>query len=440
MLIETLSVFPEMFEPVMSTSILGRARKAGLFDFKAYNLRDWTHDRHRTVDDEPYGGGQGMLMKVEPIAEAIEAISAEGPKPTVVFFTPCGEPFTQHVAERLLKSERLLFVCSRYEGVDERAYAYANERLSIGDYVLTGGELPAMVVADAVVRLIPGALGDEMSNVDESFSTAEDGGLLEYAQYTRPAEFNGEGVPPVLVSGDHAKVDAWRRKNAIERTCRWRPDLIETARLTPEERLRAGDFGRFVFAERGVRMVPTQHSALRGAFEWIAVIAIALVATFLIRTFVVEPFVVPTGSMEDTIEIGDQILAQKVSLELGQPVKQGDIVVFHNPDGTSEHDVLVKRVIATAGQTVDLQDGKVVVDGQALDEDYTTGMSWPLSVQAPGAQVSYPYTVPDGCVWVMGDNRENSADSRYFGPVDRSDLIAVALVRYWPLNRIGAID
>ena len=174
-------------------------------------------------------------------------------------------------------------------------------------------------------------------------------------------------------------------------------------------------------------MVPSQHSALRGAFEWIAVIAIALVATFLIRTFVVEPFVVPTGSMEDTIEIGDQILAQKVSLELGQPVKQGDIVVFHNPD-------------ATAGQTVDLQDGKVVVDGQALDEDYTTGMSWPLSVQAPGAQVSYPYTVPDGCVWVMGDNRENSADSRYFGPVDRSDLIAVALVRYWPLNRIGAID
>ena len=178
MLIETLSVFPEMFEPVMSTSILGRARKAGLFDFKAYNLRDWTHDRHRTVDDEPYGGGQGMLMKVEPIAEAIEAISSEGPKPTVVFFTPCGEPFTQHVAERLLQSERLLFVCSRYEGVDERAYAYADERLSIGDYVLTGGELPAMVVADAVVRLIPGALGDEMSNVDESFSTAEDLSLI----------------------------------------------------------------------------------------------------------------------------------------------------------------------------------------------------------------------------------------------------------------------
>ena len=181
-------------------------------------------------------------------------------------------------------------------------------------------------------------------------------------------------------------------------------------------------------------MVPSQHSALRGAFEWIAVIAIALVATFLIRSFVVEPFVVPTGSMESTIEIGDQILAQKVSLELGQPVKQGDIVVFHNPDGTSEHDVLVKRVIATAGQTVDLQDGKVVVDGQALDEDYTTGMSWPLSVQAPGAQVSYPYTVPEGSVWVMGDNRTNSLDSRYFGAVSVDDITSRAVFIFWPFS------
>ncbi len=223
MLIETLSVFPEMFEPVMSTSILGRARKAGLFDFKAYNLRDWTHDRHRTVDDEPYGGGQGMLMKVEPIAEAIEAISAEGPKPTVVFFTPCGEPFTQHVAERLLKSERLLFVCSRYEGVDERAYAYADERLSIGDYVLTGGELAACIIADSVIRIIPGAIGDEASALTDCFQD----NLLAPPVYTRPAEFNGWKVPDVLLSGNFARIDRWKEEQAWERTKRLRPDLLK---------------------------------------------------------------------------------------------------------------------------------------------------------------------------------------------------------------------
>lgn len=223
MLIETLSVFPEMFEPVMSTSILGRARKAGLFDFKAYNLRDWTHDRHRTVDDEPYGGGQGMLMKVEPIAEAIEAISAEGPKPTVVFFTPCGEPFTQHVAERLLKSERLLFVCSRYEGVDERAYAYADERLSIGDYVLTGGELAACVIADSVVRLLPGAIGDESSALTDCFQD----NLLAPPVYTRPAEFRGWRVPDVLLSGNFAEIEAWQDEQSWERTRRLRPDLLD---------------------------------------------------------------------------------------------------------------------------------------------------------------------------------------------------------------------
>ena len=235
MIIETLSVFPEMFDTVMSTSILGRAKASGLFQFHAYNLRDWTHDRHRTVDDEPYGGGQGMLMKVEPLATAIADIASTGPRPHVIFFTPCGTPFNQQVAERLSYEERILMVCGRYEGMDERAYEYADERLSIGDYVLTGGELPAMVVADSVVRLLPGALGDEMSNVDESFATQAGGGLLEYEQYTRPATFNGNSVPDVLLSGDHAKVDAWRRKNAIERTCRWRPDLINTADLSPEE-------------------------------------------------------------------------------------------------------------------------------------------------------------------------------------------------------------
>ncbi|WP_102337479.1 tRNA (guanosine(37)-N1)-methyltransferase TrmD [Collinsella provencensis] len=240
MLFETLSVFPELFEPYMSTSIMGRARSKGLFDFKSYDLRDWTHDRHRTVDDAPFGGGAGMLMKVEPLYEAITAIANQGDvKPRVVFFTPCGEPFTQQVARRLSATERILFVCGRYEGMDERAYDLADERLSIGDYVLTGGELPAMVVTDAIVRLLPGALGNEMGSVDESFSTADDGGLLEYEQYTRPADFMGHAVPEVLLSGDHAKVDAWRRANALERTCRWRPDLIASARLTDEELERA---------------------------------------------------------------------------------------------------------------------------------------------------------------------------------------------------------
>lgn len=238
MLIETLSVFPEVFEPYMSSSIMGRARQAGLFDFKAHDLRDWTHDRHRTVDDEPYGGGAGMLMKCPPLFEAVEDLGSRPglPRPHVVFFTPCGDPFTQGAAERLARRERVLMVCGRYEGMDERAYALADERLCIGDYVLTGGELAAMVVADAVVRLIPGALGDDRSSVDESFATGEAGGLLEYAQYTRPAEFRGMRVPDVLLSGDHAKVDAWRRRDAIERTCRWRPDLLEGARLTDEER------------------------------------------------------------------------------------------------------------------------------------------------------------------------------------------------------------
>lgn len=233
MIIEMLSVFPEMFDSVMHASILGRAEAKGLFSFHAYDLRDWTHDRHRTVDDEPYGGGQGMLMKCEPLYEAIEDISSTGPRPRVVFFTPCGDRFTQAAAERLACEERLLMVCGRYEGMDERVYDLADERLSIGDYVLTGGELPAMVVADAVIRLLPGALGNVMSSEDESFSSS---GLLEYAQYTRPAEYRGKTVPETLLSGDHARVDAWRRRNAIERTCRWRPDLLESAELTDEER------------------------------------------------------------------------------------------------------------------------------------------------------------------------------------------------------------
>ena len=228
---ETLSVFPEVFAPDLDASIMGRAQRAGILDFAAHDLRDWTHDRHRTVDDAPFGGGQGMLMKPAPIFEAVEALSAEGPRPHVVFFSPCGRRYDQSCAEALSHEERVLLVCGRYEGMDERAYKLADDVFSLGDYVLTGGELAAMVVIDSVVRLLPGALGDAMSAKDESFSD----GLLEYAQYTRPASYRGMDVPEVLLGGDHAKVDAWRRRSAVERTARWRPDLIEGADLTPDE-------------------------------------------------------------------------------------------------------------------------------------------------------------------------------------------------------------
>lgn len=228
---ETLSVFPEVFAPYLDASIMGRAQRAGILNFASHDLRDWTHDRHRTVDDAPFGGGQGMLMKPAPIFEAVEALSAEGPRPHVVFFSPCGRRYDQSCAEALSHEERVLLVCGRYEGMDERAYELADDVFSLGDYVLTGGELAAMVVIDSVVRLLPGALGDAMSAKDESFSD----GLLEYAQYTRPASYRGMDVPEVLLGGDHAKVDAWRRRSAVERTARWRPDLIEGADLTPDE-------------------------------------------------------------------------------------------------------------------------------------------------------------------------------------------------------------
>ena len=236
---ETLSVFPEFFDTYLSSSIMGRAQDKGLFEFEAYNLRDWTHDKHNTVDDCPFGGGQGMLMKPDPFYEAYDSISALGDiKPYVVFFAPAGTPYNQRVAERLSKQDRILFVCGRYEGIDQRAFELADETISLGDYVLTGGELPAMVVIDSLVRLIPGALGDTMSAVDESFSTE---GLIEYEQYTRPSSYRGMDVPEVLLSGHHGKIAEWRRMNAIERTARLRPDMIETADLSEEERIFANN-------------------------------------------------------------------------------------------------------------------------------------------------------------------------------------------------------
>ena len=242
MIFETLSVFPEVFSPYLDASIMGRAQRSGVFSFLSHDLRDWTHDRHRTVDDAPFGGGQGMLMKPAPIFEAVEDLASRGNvRPRVVFFSPCGARYDQRAAERLAGEERILLVCGRYEGMDERAYALADDVFSLGDYVLTGGELAALVVIDSVARLLPGALGDEMSAVDESFSPA---GLLEYAQYTRPASYRGMDVPEVLLSGDHARVAAWRRKSAIERTARWRPDLLDAADLTPEELERARAIAR----------------------------------------------------------------------------------------------------------------------------------------------------------------------------------------------------
>lgn len=234
MIADILTVFPEMFDVPMTTSMLGIAQRKGLFEFTAHNLRDWTHDRHRTTDDEPYGGGQGLLMKCEPIFEALDELeSAEySPVPAkTIFFTPTGVPFDQSLAQRLSAEARLIFVCGHYEGFDERVYERADLCISLGDYVLTGGELAAMVVCDAAVRLIPGVLGDEASPLDESFCE----GLLEYPQYTRPASYRGLEVPPVLLSGDHAKVDSWRRRRALEKTARLRPDLLEGVVLDDEE-------------------------------------------------------------------------------------------------------------------------------------------------------------------------------------------------------------
>mgnify|MGYP002627245945 CR=1 FL=1 len=233
MRIDILTLFPDTVNAVLHESIIGRARAKGAIEVHCHQIRAYTTDRHNRVDDAPFGGGQGMLMKPEPLFEAVSDIKARGEvAPHVVFFSPCGRPFDQGMAERLSHEERLLLVCGRYEGMDERAYSLADETVSLGDYVLTGGELAALVVIDAVVRLLPGALGDKMSAKDESFCD----GLLEYAQYTRPASYAGMDVPEVLLSGDHAKIAQWRRRSSIERTARWRPDLLDGAPLDEEER------------------------------------------------------------------------------------------------------------------------------------------------------------------------------------------------------------
>ena len=221
MKIDVLTLFPEMFSGPLDASIVGRARKAGLLDLRLQNLRQWTHDRHKTVDDKPFGGGAGMVLKPEPIFEAVESLADD--KTHVILTAPAGRPFSQAIARELAQKEHLLFICPSYEGVDERVCeALVDDELSIGDYVLTNGGLPAMVIIDAVTRLLPGALGDDESARDESFSQS----LLEYPHYTRPAEFRGMKVPEVLLSGHHAEVEKWRAEQARERTEKRRPDLL----------------------------------------------------------------------------------------------------------------------------------------------------------------------------------------------------------------------
>ncbi|MBX3732757.1 MAG: tRNA (guanosine(37)-N1)-methyltransferase TrmD [Verrucomicrobiae bacterium] len=228
MKIEVLTLFPAMFAGPLDESIVRRARTAGILDLRIHDLRAWTHDRHRTVDDTPYGGGPGMVLKPEPIFEAVEALrGASGSELRVILTGPCGRPFTQAVARELAALPGFLLVCGSYEGYDERVREHlADDELSIGDYVLTNGNLPAMVIVDAVTRLLPGALGDDASSLDESFSH----GLLEYPQYTRPAEFRGWPVPSVLQSGNHAAIERWRRAQAVRRTALRRPDLWEQFR------------------------------------------------------------------------------------------------------------------------------------------------------------------------------------------------------------------
>ena len=222
MKIDVLTLFPGMFPGPLDESIIKRACESGRLRLGIRDLRDYTHDRHRKVDDRPFGGGPGMLMKPEPLFEAVEALRGE--KTRVILTSPAGRPFRQEIAQELAGEEHLLLVCGSYEGFDERVReCLADDELSIGDYVLTNGALPAMVIIDAVTRLLPGVLGDDESSLDESFSD----GLLEYPQYTRPAEFRGMTVPEVLLSGDHAAIERWRREQARMRTGQMRPDLLE---------------------------------------------------------------------------------------------------------------------------------------------------------------------------------------------------------------------
>ncbi|TCI49222.1 tRNA (guanosine(37)-N1)-methyltransferase TrmD [Exiguobacterium sp. SH3S2] len=230
MKIDVLTLFPEMFAP-LDHSIVGRARTLGQVEVTFTNFRDFSTNKHHKVDDAPYGGGAGMLLTPQPMFDAFDSLAKS--KPRVIVTTPTGRPFTQRVAEEWANEEHLIFLCGHYEGFDQRIHdELATDEVSIGDFVMTGGELAAMVMIDATVRLIPEVLGDQASHEDDSFST----GLLEYPHYTRPADFRGLKVPDVLLSGNHAKIESWRRERSLERTFRRRPELLDQIDLSPADK------------------------------------------------------------------------------------------------------------------------------------------------------------------------------------------------------------
>lgn len=228
MKIDILTLFPKMFESVLGESILKRAQGKGALKIKIHDLRDWTFDNHRTADDRPFGGGAGMLMKVEPVALALKDLKRPAKKKAVkvILLTPQGKPLDQKLVKKISKEKELILICGHYEGFDERIRDLADEEISIGDYILTCGEIPAMALIDSVVRLIPGVLGREDSIMSESFEES----LLEYPQYTRPADFDGMRVPEILLSGDHKKIAQWRKAEALKRTRQRRPDLLPRTR------------------------------------------------------------------------------------------------------------------------------------------------------------------------------------------------------------------
>ena len=229
---DVFTLLPEVFPPYLDSSILQRARQRGLIDVRLHNIRDWATDKHHVTDDEPYGGGGGMVMKVEPVFAAVEAVLGPKPDCPVILLTPQGRVFNQSIAMELARQPHLALLCGRYEGVDERIRTnLVTDQISIGDYVLTGGELPALILIDALSRLLPGVLGDPDGPFDDSHAS----GLLEYPHYTRPPEFRGWGVPEVLLSGNHARIAKWRREQSLRRTRRQRPDLLEKADLSESD-------------------------------------------------------------------------------------------------------------------------------------------------------------------------------------------------------------